>query len=75
MEKASPVRLHQSCLWHLNPQEFAHARAICTANHIRNKTLLDACTLDTAVLQDEAAAKVFIQNASSASRGQAGFAT
>jgi len=44
----------------LKPQEFAHARAICTANHITNKTLLDSCTLDTAVLNDEAAAKVFI---------------
>jgi hypothetical protein len=45
---------------HLNPQEFAHARRICVANHITNKTLLDACTLDTAVLNDEAAAKVFV---------------
>ena len=44
----------------LNSQQFARARAICTANHITNKTLLDACTLDTAVLNDEAAAKVFV---------------
>jgi VWD domain-containing protein len=46
---------------HLKPQEFARARAVCAANHITNKTLLDACTLDTAVLNTERAAKVFIQ--------------
>lgn len=44
----------------LNAQELAHARAVCTAAHITNKTLFDSCTLDTAVLNDEKAAKVFI---------------
>ena len=46
---------------HLKPQEFARARAVCAANHITNTTLLDACTLDTAVLNTDKAAKVFIQ--------------
>jgi hypothetical protein len=45
---------------HLSPQEFQHARAICAANHITSKTLLDSCTLDTAVLNDRAAASVFV---------------
>jgi hypothetical protein len=45
---------------HLNPQDRARALAICKANHITNQTLLDACTLDTAVLKDEAAARVFV---------------
>ncbi len=45
---------------HLSPQEFARAHKICTANHITNKTLLDACTLDTAVFNDKAAAKIFV---------------
>ena len=45
---------------HLSPQEFQRARAICTANHITNQTLLDSCTLDTAVLNDKAAANVFV---------------
>lgn len=45
---------------HLNPQEFAHARAICTAAHITSKTLLDSCMIDTTVLNDEAAARVFV---------------
>ena len=44
----------------LNPQDFAHARAICARNHITNKTLLDSCTLDTAVLNTGTAAKVFV---------------
>jgi hypothetical protein len=44
----------------LNPQEFAHARAICARNHITDKTLLDSCTLDTAVLKTGTAAKVFV---------------
>jgi hypothetical protein len=46
---------------HLNPQDRARALAICKANHITSKDLLDACTLDTAVLNDEAAAKVFVR--------------
>lgn len=45
---------------HLNPQERARALTICKASHITNKTLLDACTLDTAVLNDEGAARVFV---------------
>jgi VWD domain-containing protein len=45
---------------HLNPQDRARARAICRAAHITNKTLLDACTLDTVVLNDEAAVRVFV---------------
>lgn len=44
---------------HLDPREFNRARAICTAQHITNKTLLNACTLDTAVFNDKAAARVF----------------
>ncbi len=45
---------------HLSPQEYQRARAICQAAHVTTKTFLDACTLDTAVLNDEAAAKVFV---------------
>lgn len=45
---------------HLNPQDRARALAICKAARITNKTLLDACTLDTVVLNDEAAARVFV---------------
>jgi len=46
---------------HLTPQDRAHALAICKANHITTPALLDACTLDTAVLNDEAAARVFVR--------------
>jgi hypothetical protein len=45
---------------HLNPQDRARARAICKAAHITNAQFLESCTLDTAVLGDEAAARVFV---------------
>lgn len=44
----------------LNAQEYARARKICTAAGVKSQAFLDACTLDNAVLGDEAAAKVFV---------------
>jgi von Willebrand factor type D domain len=45
---------------HLNRQEYARARALCRAARVTTPALLDACTLDNAVLNDEAAVKVFV---------------
>jgi hypothetical protein len=47
----------------LNRQDYARARKICTAAGVRTEALLDACTLDNAVLKDETAAKVFVHAA------------
>lgn len=44
----------------LSPQDYARANAICKAAGIASRSLLEACTLDTAVLNDEAAANVFV---------------
>jgi len=46
---------------HLNPQEYARTRAICKAAGITKQDLLDACTLDTVVLNDETAVKAFVR--------------
>ncbi len=48
---------------HLSPQEFTRARAICKAAHVTNAQFLDSCTLDTAVLNDEGAAQIFVKAA------------
>ncbi len=51
---------YASHLRHLNPQEYARARKICMAAGVKTQALLDACTIDNAVLKDETAAKVFV---------------
>jgi hypothetical protein len=45
----------------LTRKEAARALAACKAAGIKNPTLLDSCTLDTTVLNDETAVKVFVQ--------------
>jgi len=44
----------------LTPKEAAHALAACKAAGVKNAALLDSCTLDTTVLNDETAVKVFV---------------
>jgi hypothetical protein len=44
----------------LTRQQAAHALAACKAAGIKNAAFLDSCTLDTAVLNDEAAVKAFV---------------
>ncbi len=44
----------------LDPQIYKRTRAVCTAAGVRVKSLLDACTLDVAVIGKETAAKVFV---------------
>ncbi|MGH9421124.1 MAG: VWD domain-containing protein, partial [Thermoanaerobaculia bacterium] len=44
----------------LDPKVYERARAICTQAGVRDDTLLDACTLDTAVL-GETAARVYVR--------------
>jgi hypothetical protein len=44
----------------LTSKQAARARAACRAAGIRNATLLDSCILDTTVLSDEKAVKVFV---------------
>jgi hypothetical protein len=43
----------------LKPGIYKRARAACTAAHVQVKPLLDACTLDVAVIGSKAAARVF----------------
>jgi hypothetical protein len=43
----------------LNPRDREPAQATCVAAGIKDQTLLEACTLDTAVLGNRTAAKVF----------------
>jgi hypothetical protein len=45
----------------LNPKDYKQARAICMEAGVKEPVLLDACTLDTAVLGDKAAARVFVR--------------
>lgn len=44
----------------LTREQAAHARAACEAAGIKNRTLLDSCILDTTVLHDDTAVKVFV---------------
>ena len=44
----------------LNPLQAKHARAICMAAGVRTRGLLEACTLDVAVLGNKDPAKVFV---------------
>jgi hypothetical protein len=44
----------------LNPQVAAGALVACKAAGIKSQALLDSCVLDTTVLNDNVAAKVFV---------------
>lgn len=44
----------------LTPAQSAHALAVCKAAGISNQDLLDSCVLDTSVLNDDKAVKVFV---------------
>jgi hypothetical protein len=44
----------------LDPEISRRTRAVCVAAGVRGKALLDACTLDVAVIGDDSAAKVFV---------------
>jgi hypothetical protein len=44
----------------LDPQISRRTRAVCSAAGVKGKTLLDACTLDVAVIGKDSAAKVFV---------------
>ena len=44
----------------LDPAVYARTRAVCTAAGVKEGPLLDACTLDVAVIGNDAAAKVFV---------------
>jgi hypothetical protein len=43
----------------LTPADKAHAIAVCKAAGVTNEALLDDCVLDTTVLKDDAAVKIF----------------
>ena len=43
----------------LNPKTYEHARAVCVAARVEGAALLDACTLDVAVLGEAEAARAF----------------
>jgi len=44
----------------LEPAVYQRTRAVCTAAGVKEGPLLDACTLDVAVIGNDAAAKVFV---------------
>jgi len=44
----------------LTREQAAHALKVCKAAGIKNRTLLDSCILDTTVLHDDTAVKVFV---------------
>lgn len=44
----------------LDPKVYERTRAVCTAAGVKGEALLDACTLDVAVIGDDAAAQVFV---------------
>ena len=44
----------------LDPEVYKRTRAVCTAAGVKAEPLLDACTLDVAVLGSDEAAKVFV---------------
>lgn len=44
----------------LEPQVYKRARAVCAAAGVKERTLLDACTLDVAVIGRDSAAEVFV---------------
>jgi hypothetical protein len=44
----------------LDPQIYRRTRAVCVNAGVKGKALLDACTLDVAVIGEDSAAKVFV---------------
>lgn len=44
----------------LDQETFNRTRGVCVAAGVKDATLLDACTLDVAVIGDDAAAKVYV---------------
>ena len=44
----------------LDPRTYERTRAVCTAAGVKAGPLLDACTLDVAVIGDDKAAQVFV---------------
>ena len=44
----------------LDPEVYKRARAVCTRAGVKVKSLLDACTLDVAVIGQDTAAKAFV---------------
>jgi len=44
----------------LDPAEYRRLRDACVAEGVKDEALIEACTLDTAVLGDKTAAKVFV---------------
>lgn len=44
----------------LDPQTYRRTRAVCVDAGVKSKALLDACTLDVAVIGQDSAAKVFV---------------
>ena len=56
----------------LPPREYRAARRICSAAGVKVKSLLDACTLDVAVIGSETAAKVYVGIPAPAANGNPG---
>jgi len=59
----------------LNPMLYAHARETCESAGVAVPALLDACTLDVAVLGTKEAAQVYVSESAPAAVGDAGQAT
>lgn len=45
---------------HIQPEAAARARAVCEQEGVKDKNLMEDCVLDTAVLNDKAAAQAFV---------------
>ncbi len=58
IERGNPKKIFEAK--HLDPKLFERVRAVCLAAGVKAGPLLDACTLDVAVIGDDAAAKVFV---------------
>jgi len=56
----------------LPPRDYRAARRICSAAGVKVKSLLDACTLDVAVIGSETAAKVYVGIPAPAANGNPG---
>ena len=59
IERGNPEKLFYAK--DLNPKVYERARKICTKAGVKEEALLDACTLDTGVLGDKAAARAFVR--------------
>ena len=56
----------------LPPKQYRAARRVCERAGVKLKSLLDACTLDVAVIGDENAAKIYVGMLAPAAVGDAG---